>query len=313
MKRGRRAIRLFRFAGVDVYLHWYWFLFAAFEISNRANSYSSLVWNAAEYLALFFFVLLHEYGHALACRLVGGTANEIMLWPLGGMAYVAPPVRPGATLWSNAAGPLVNVAMLVVFFPAGLKLDRALMLARTAPDVHFFLMALAGINVLLLAFNLLPIYPLDGGQIIRSLLWYAVGRARSLMVAVAIGFAGVAGLFYLAVRLRLAGQWERGFWLAVLALFILASCWGGLREAQILKRLNKLPRREGFACPSCNAAPPVGKYWKCSSCGKAFDTFQSQATCPNCGVEYPLTTCLDCRKQNPWAEWVLHAPVPIDA
>jgi Zn-dependent protease len=291
---------------VDVFLHWYWFLFAAFEISNRANSYSSLAWNAAEYLALFFFVLLHEYGHALACRQVGGSASEIMLWPLGGMAYVAPPLRPGATLWSNAAGPLVNVAVLIVLAPPGIMLDRSFKLSRTAPNIHSFLLALAAINILLLAFNLLPIYPLDGGQIIRSLLWFAVGRSRSLMAAVAIGFAGVAGLLYLSLRLR-------SVWMAVLALFILGGCWGGLREARILNRLADLPRREGFSCPSCKAAPPVGNYWKCSRCGKAFDTFQTRATCPNCGVEFPSTMCLDCRKQHPWSEWLVRAPVPIDA
>jgi len=313
MRSRRRAIHLFRLAGVDVWLHWYWFLFAAFEITSRANSYSSLSWNAAEYLALFFFVLLHEYGHALACRQVGGTANEIMLWPLGGMAYVNPPLRPGATLWSNVAGPLVNVTALIVLGPPGYMLDRSFKLNRTAHNIHLFLAALAGINLLLLAFNLLPIYPLDGGQIIRSLLWYAVGRARSLMAAVAIGFAGVAGLFYLAVRLRLAGQWEHAFWMAVLALFILSSCWGGLREVRILTRLNELPRREGFACPACNSAPPVGSFWKCGRCGKAFDTFQSRATCPHCGVEYPLTMCLDCRKQHPMSNWAVRAAVPIDA
>ena len=306
MKSRRRGIHLFRLAGVDVWLHWYWFLFAAFEISNRANSYTSMAWNAAEYLALFFFVLLHEYGHALACRQVGGTANEIMLWPLGGMAYVAPPLRPGATLWCNVAGPLVNVAILIVLGPPGYMLDQSFKLDRTAPNIHSFLLALAAINILLLAFNLLPIYPLDGGQILRCLLWFVVGRARSLMGAVAIGFVGVAGLLYLAVRFR-------SFWMAILALFILSSCWGGWREVRILTRLNELPRREGFACPSCKVAPPVGKFWKCSRCAKAFDTFQNRATCPNCGVEYPLTMCLDCRKQHPMGDWVVRAPVPIDA
>ena len=167
-------------------------------------------------------------------------------------------------------------------------------------------MALIGINLLVLAFNLLPIYPLDGGQILRCLLWFAVGRARSLLVAVQIGFAGVAGLLLLA--------WHyRSIWIGVLALFVLASCWGGWREAQILKHLDELPRRVGLACPSCKAAPPVGNYWKCGSCGKAMDTFQNRATCPNCGVEFPLTMCLDCRKQNPWSEWVVRAPAPIDA
>jgi Zn-dependent protease len=305
MMSRHRGLHLFRFAGVDVFLHWYWFLFAAFEITNRAKSYSSMAWNAAEYLSLFFFVLLHEYGHALACRQVGGSANEIMLWPLGGMAFVNPPPRPGPTLWSNAAGPLVNLALLVVLAPAALLLDRSSSLAR-ASNLKSFLMALIGINVLVLAFNLLPIYPLDGGQIIRCLLWFAVGRAHSLMAAVAIGFAGVAGLLFLAARFR-------SFRLGFLALFVLASCWGGWREAQILRRLGELPRREGFACPSCKAAPPFGNYWKCSRCGRAFDTFQSRATCPNCGTEYPVTMCVDCRKQNPWSEWVVHSPVPIEA
>jgi Zn-dependent protease len=112
------SIHLFRLAGVDLYLHWSWFLVAAYEIESRKGRYSSVSWNALEYLALFMIVLLHEFGHALACRQVGGTANQIVLWPLGGVAYVNPPQRPGATLWSIAAGPLVNVALLPVLFAA---------------------------------------------------------------------------------------------------------------------------------------------------------------------------------------------------
>ena len=73
-----------------------------------------MVWPVLEYLALFVIVLVHEFGHALACRQVGGQANQIVLWPLGGVAYVAPPPRPGATLWSIAAGPLVNVVLAPV-------------------------------------------------------------------------------------------------------------------------------------------------------------------------------------------------------
>ncbi len=80
------------------------------------DSYSSVTWNVLEYLALFLIVTIHEFGHALACRQVGGTANQIVLWPLGGVAYVDPPPRPGATLWSIAAGPLVNVALLPVLY-----------------------------------------------------------------------------------------------------------------------------------------------------------------------------------------------------
>src|SRR5271165_4545054 len=89
----RGSLHLFRFADIDVFLHWSWFLVAVFEINARAGRYSSLAWNVLEYLALFLIVLLHEYGHALACRQVGGRANQIVLWPLGGVAYVIR--RPG--------------------------------------------------------------------------------------------------------------------------------------------------------------------------------------------------------------------------
>jgi Zn-dependent protease len=58
------SIHLFRFAGVDLYLHWSWFLVAAYEIESRKGRYSSVLWNVLEYLALFLIVLLHEYGHA---------------------------------------------------------------------------------------------------------------------------------------------------------------------------------------------------------------------------------------------------------
>src|ERR1035441_2130334 len=82
------SIRLFHFAGIDVFLHWSWFLVAAYEIQTRKGSYSSITWNVLEYLALFLIVMIHEFGHALACRQVGGRADQIVLWPLGGVAYV---------------------------------------------------------------------------------------------------------------------------------------------------------------------------------------------------------------------------------
>ena len=299
------SIHLFRFAGIDVFLHWSWFLVAAYEISNRTRGYSSPGWNVLEYLALFVIVMLHEYGHALACRQVGGTANQILLWPLGGVAYVNPPPRPGATLWSIAAGPLVNVALLVIVSPLGIMLDRSLGWAKSAPDAHAFLRAVVFINLGLLIFNLLPIYPLDGGQILRSLLWFVVGRARSLMAAVVVGFVGVVGLLILAV-------WMKSAWFGVLSVFILTSCWSGWRQAQALYRFAKLPRREGFVCPACKAAPPVGRFWKCGRCGETFDTFQTRAACPACAAQIAVTTCPDCRAQNPFSEWIIPALVPAN-
>src|SRR6266536_5022936 len=113
------TVRLFRFAGIDLFLHWSWFVVAAYEIKGRGRSYSSITWNVVEYLALFLIVMVHEFGHALACRQVGGNANRIVLWPLGGVAYVDPPPRPVATLWTIAAGPLGNVALVPILTGLG--------------------------------------------------------------------------------------------------------------------------------------------------------------------------------------------------
>jgi Zn-dependent protease len=293
----QRSIRLFRFAGIDLFLHWSWFLVAAFEISGRSKTYSSLTWNVLEYLALFLIVMLHEYGHALACRQVGGTANQIVLWPLGGVAFVNPPPRPGATLWSITAGPLVNLVLLPILSVIGI-LGRSWGWVAAMPNLHLFLRAIWFMNLGLLIFNMLPIYPLDGGQILRSLLWFALGRARSLIVVTVLGFLGVAGFILLAL-------WSHSVWLGVLAVFMLMNCWGGLQQARALSRVAKLPRHHGFACPCCKASPPIGNLWKCGQCGKPFDTFQTRAVCPHCGLQFAATMCLDCRRQHPMSEWIL--------
>jgi Zn-dependent protease len=297
MPSGRGAIRLFRVAGVDVFLHWSWFVVAVFEINGRAHSYSSLTFNVLEYLALFLIVMLHEYGHALACRQVGGTANRIVLWPLGGVAYVNPPPRPGATLWSIAAGPLVNVVLVPVLSLLGI-VSRSLGWAAAMPDFQALLRAVWFINFGLLIFNMLPIYPLDGGQILRSLLWYVLGRARSLMAAASIGLVGVAGFIVLTL-------WTRSVWYGLISAFMLMNCWSGLKQARVLSRLEKLPRRDGFACPRCKTAPPLGLFWKCGKCGEPFDTFQTQAACPHCATRFDMTSCLDCGGPNPMGAWIV--------
>jgi Zn-dependent protease len=289
------SIHLFRLFRIDVFLHWSWFLVAAYEISARKESYSSVTWNVLEYLALFVIVTLHEFGHALACRQVGGTADTIVLWPLGGVAYVNPPQRPGATLWSIAAGPLVNVALGVILFIVT-SLSRSLGWAEAAPDVHAFLQAVWNWNRVLLIFNILPIYPLDGGQILRSLLWFVLGRARSLMAATIVGLLGVAGFIFIAIKIQ-------SVWLGAIAVFILINCWSGFKQAQALSRFAKLPRREEFSCPACKTAPPAGEYWKCGHCGQPFDTFQSRGVCPHCASRFDVTRCLDCGAPHPMSEW----------
>jgi Zn-dependent protease len=293
---GKGAIHLFRVAGIDVFLHWSWFLVAVYEIQSKGTRYSSIVWNVLEYVALFVIVLLHEFGHSLACRQVGGTSDRIMLWPLGGVAYVSPPQRPGATLWSITAGPLVNVILLPVLWIA-FYFARVHGWANAMPDVYQLVRAVLVIDVILLVFNLLPIYPLDGGQIFRSLLWFIFERGRSLMIVTVLSFFGVAGILVLAV-------WMHSVWFGAMALFMLMSCWGGLMEARAILRDAKLARRSGVACPYCHSAPRFGAHWTCVACSNRFDPFESSAVCPACSARNATTQCADCRQAAPFEDWL---------
>jgi Zn-dependent protease len=247
------------------------------------------VWCAYEYLGLFLIVLLHEFGHSLACRSVGGRADQIVLWPFGGVAYVDPPPRPGATLWSIAAGPLVNVLLIPILGTMWLA-ARALHWPEANPDTYTLIANLCVINAAILLFNLLPIYPLDGGQILRSLLWFVLGRARSLLVASGIGLVAVVLLLLFAIR---------SAWLAMIAVFALLNCWSGLQQARLLARVSAAPRRAGLACPNCKTAPPTGNFWGCGRCRTAFDMFATRGVCPNCGTIFNATRCLECGQALP--------------
>ncbi len=171
-------------------------------------------------------------------------------------------------------------------------------LAQTAPDVFRLLQAGTFINLGLLIFNLLPIFPLDGGQILHSLLWFLLGRAWSLAVVTVLGIVGVVGLGLLALA-------EQSIWLGILAIFILSNCWNGLQGAARMMRGARAPRRKGTACPACQAAPPIGPFWICPKCRQPFDVFETGAACPRCGAAVATMRCGECGGENAIAVWSL--------
>lgn len=242
------AFPLFKFKGIQVSVHWSWLLVAVWQIDRgRASSeYPSVIWLVLEYLALFGIVLLHEFGHAFATRQVGGRAENILLWPFGGIAYVNAPPRPGAHLWSIAAGPLVNVALLPVFWGLYHWADgnlAALSQSVTGPgweagaqrtvSIYQLFQHIFYVNIVLLVFNILPIYPLDGGQILQALLWFKLGYPKALLWASGIGLAGgVALLGYLLYSSLPEIPWMPG----LICLFILSNCWQAFQKARLFLR-----------------------------------------------------------------------------
>lgn len=299
------SLRLFQLAGINVYVHWTWLLFAFIRVQYRVRgagdgeswppSYDSSRWYWIEYLAVFAIVLMHEFGHALACRQVGGFADQIVLWPLGGVAMVRPPARPGPLLWTIVAGPLVNFLLIPVL--GGLVLlSEHFDWATVSADLPLFLRAVFGLNLGLLLFNLIPVFPMDGGQILHALLWFVLGRAESLLIVSILGmlFGGCELLVSLLYGL---------VWLSIICAFVVFMAYAGFRQGRILIHVLRGPRRPEAACPSCGVSPLIGNYWTCDECGTRFDTFHCRAQCPGCGKLFRVTRCPECYKQFPIGEW----------
>ena len=164
--------------------------------------------------ALFGIVLLHEFGHCFAARYMGGTADEIVMHPLGGLALAQPPRRPWPTFVTVAGGPFVNVAIcaltaavLYTFFgsapwnPINPGFPR---LTESNYESFFtwgrWVWWIHATSWMLLAFNLLPIYPLDGGQIAQTAFWPKYGYYKSMNYSCVVGMvaSAIAGAYAIA-------------------------------------------------------------------------------------------------------------------
>ena len=192
-------------------------LFTAFGIRVRAHAfmavYAALVlvlglgygftWQdrVENIIVLFGVVLLHEFGHCFAARWVGGSAEDIVMHPLGGLALARPPRRPLPTFLTVAAGPAVNV--LICLTAGALLWSIAGWLPwnplRMPPlnrgfaylDLTRHTYWVYRVSLELLFFNLLPIFPLDGGQMVQTAFWPWIGYYRSMLYSCVVGM--VAG------------------------------------------------------------------------------------------------------------------------
>lgn len=215
----RWSLPLFRFAGISVRLHVFFLIFIiARLVASLPGDSLGPGYTALGLGALFLIVLLHEFGHCFACRYVGGEAEEILMWPLGGLAYCSPPNRPAAHLVTVVGGPAVNVVLLVLFAPLLYVFTGAWQAALPnllAPGESFALMSAAGggvwltalwwlnvTNLILLLFNLVPMFPLDGGRIVQALMWMRTDYRRSMTLAVNTGFAAAIVLAVLALVIK---------------------------------------------------------------------------------------------------------------
>lgn len=185
------SLRLGRIAGIPVFVHWtFWILIAFYLWSSYAmhGNLREALTAVAFVLSLFGCVVLHEMGHALAARRYGIETKDITLLPIGGVARLERmPEKPSQELVVALAGPMVNVLIALILFPfasAAVSIDY-----RTAEPIvtRPFLVNLFGANVLLVLFNLIPAFPMDGGRVLRALLAMTMDYHRATRLAATIG------------------------------------------------------------------------------------------------------------------------------
>jgi Zn-dependent protease len=216
--------------GIGLYVHWTFLLAPALAlINNWDRGLEAALLMVSVVLAVFGCVLLHELGHALMARRFGIATRDITLLPIGGVARLEGMGNsPGQEIAIAVAGPAVNVAIA-----AGLWVGMALAgLGPSLEMIHYgtfaevFLMHLLATNIMLVVFNLIPAFPMDGGRVLRALLSFGVGRMQATEIAVKVGmvFAAVflfGGLFLFGTPM-----------LALVGLFVL---FAGQQELAMLR------------------------------------------------------------------------------
>lgn len=209
--------KLGRLAGIDVYLHSTFMLLLAYAGLMLGGLPAILLVAAA-----FGCVLLHEFGHALMARKFGIETEDITLYPIGGVARLRRmPKSPGAEMAIALAGPAVNVAIAAVLSLAlGLGLFDG---PGIDAIVGAFAVNLLSINIVLVLFNMIPAFPMDGGRVLRAALTGWLGRVRATMIAASIG-RGLATLFGLYSLVH--GDWLQ----VILAMFIYVVAGAELRQ-----------------------------------------------------------------------------------
>ncbi len=237
------SLKIARIWGVDIQVHWSFILilfYGAFLFGRNASSLAAgAIYGVVVILLLFVCVVLHEFGHAIMAKYFGVNVPHITLLPIGGVAQLERmPRKPMQEFLIAIAGPAVNFALAAVLLPAALlvvsmsigtgsmwALVSALMRTAQSMSVGGLLLTLAGTNLLLGIFNLLPAFPMDGGRILRALLALRLRYVPATRIAVLIG-RGMAILF------AIWGISGGGIFLLLVAFFVYVGGRGELEAVQ---------------------------------------------------------------------------------
>lgn len=250
------SITLFHFRGIKVTVDWSWFIVLFLVIVFMTGNFEDVLGESGStpfllglLAAVGFFgsILLHEFGHAVVAMRNGIGISSIQLWIFGGMARMDREADSAGTEAKVAlAGPAVTLAIAVVLTAVGIFAEgwtgfREAVVLDTSSEVSG-LMALVAwlvtINLLVLVFNLLPAFPMDGGRVARAIAWGISGN-RNSATRFAANLGRVFGYLFIGLGIALAfsGETFSGIWLALIGMVINGSARGAAMQTQLTSRI----------------------------------------------------------------------------
>jgi Zn-dependent protease len=255
---GGSSITLFHVRGIRIAVDWTWFLilflviywlsgFYSDVLGEEQGSFGPYALAVASAAGFFGSILLHELGHAFVALRNGVGISSIQLWFLGGVARLDRESDSAATEFKIAVGgPLVTLAIAVVLTAVGLAAtgpadfwDAMLVDSDTGTSGVLAMVAwLAFINFLVLFFNLLPAYPMDGGRIVRAIAWWRTGnRSSATRFAATLGRAFAYLFIGFGLFLIATGYVISGIWMAVIGMVINGSARAATAQTSISQRI----------------------------------------------------------------------------
>jgi Zn-dependent protease/CBS domain-containing protein len=264
-------VRLFRLLGIPIYVDASWLVILALLTLSLAGGFPAMLhayfprathepsqveyWMMGLITALAFFtcIVLHELGHAVVARARGMPIRGITLFLFGGVAELGDEPDSARTEFLTAVGgPAVSVVLALAF---GLMAALGRALGWPYPVV-IVLGYLATINAIVLVFNLVPAYPLDGGRVLRSLLWGASGDLRRATYWAAMaGRAFATLLIILGVMQLFTANWLGGIWMSMIGLFLNSAAQGSYMQVLLRQALRGEPVRR-FMNPNPRVVTP---------------------------------------------------------
>jgi len=245
----RAHIKLGRIFGIAIGLHYSWIIIALLVTLSLRSQFAAVhpdwstttTWTTAIITGLLFFVsiLLHELSHAAVAKRRGLPVRAITLFALGGVAQIEKDAADAKTeFWMGIMGPIASVLIGVVCLLLSYLLGWNLAGEPNGPIAAMF-MWLGVINIALAIFNMIPGFPLDGGRVLRAIVWWITGDAnRSTRIASVVGQFVAFGFIMIGILRFFGGAGFGGLWLAFIGWFLLDAARASGAQIQIAERLN---------------------------------------------------------------------------